>query len=235
MHHVLLIRALADALPLAESLKSKGIVPHLYPLFNPCFFPLPALKTPQAFIITSKNALRAIEGYEDLKKVPLYAVGDQTAKLAQTMGFANVFSASGTSQELLQLILQKATPQAGILWYLSGRVVKDNLMEPLKAAGFNTQRRIVYDMQAVEDLPPPLLVELERQKMSHIMFFSPHTTTIFVNLLKKRGLEKLMGHMTALCLSHAIAEKALILTWGKIWISPKPTAQSLIGYFDEKR
>lgn len=234
MRHVLLIRPLIDALPVAQSLKAKGIVSHLYPLFKPCALSFPPLETPQALIITSKNALRAIEGYEDLKKFPLYVVGDQTAQLAQALGFSTVISASGTSQDLTQLILRQAHPKSGILWHLSGEMIKEDIVQKLQAAGLRAKRQIVYRIEGVEDLPPALLSDLQTQKISHVLFFSSQTTFFFVNLLKTHQLEKAACHLTALCLSQDVAEKARPLKWKKIWISPRPTLQSMIGYFDEK-
>jgi uroporphyrinogen-III synthase len=168
MRRVLLIRPLEDALPLANILKSKGVESLLHPLFEPRFLPLPLLKTPQALIITSKNALRALEGYEELKKIPLYVVGDQTADLAQVNGFLNVFSASGTTQELTKLILCHAHPEKGVLYHLAGEVVKGNIVHELNFRGFEAERHIVYHIQEAENLSEPLLND------PHYVFFSPY-------------------------------------------------------------
>jgi uroporphyrinogen-III synthase len=234
MPRVLLIRPLEDALPLAKVLESKGVEPLLYPLFEPRFFPLPPLKTPQAFIITSKNALRAIEGYEELKKIPLYVVGDQTAGLAQAKGFSKVLSASGTSQELTELILDHAHRDKGILWHLTGEVMKGNIVSTLRTNGFKAERHIVYYIQTAENLPEPLLIDLQKENISHVMFFSPRTTTIFINLILKNVLEKKASQMIALCLSHDVAEEVGCLKWKKIWISSQPATENMIGYFDEE-
>lgn len=235
MRRVLLIRQIEEALPLAKLLKSKGVDSCLYPLLKPCFFSLSPLKNPQALIITSKNALRALEKREDLKILPLYVVGDQTAHLAQNMGFFEVLSASGTSQELTRLILQRAQRDKGILWHLSGETIKGNIVQTLQLEGFEAERRIVYHIEEINNFHAPLLSELQNQKISHVMFFSPHTTTIFVNLLKKNGIEDRISQMTALCLSQAVAEEAGILKWEKIWVGSPLVTHNMIGYFDEER
>jgi uroporphyrinogen-III synthase len=235
MKFALIFRPLRDALPLAGELKSKGVEPYLCPLYHPCFLPLLPLENPQALIVTSKNALRALESHDDLKKLPLYAVGDETAALAQGMGFPEVISASGTSQELIQCILKRAHSKAGILWHLSGQIVKGNIVETLIEKRFEAQRRIVYSVEEAKNLPDPLLSHLQNQKIAYVLFFSSHTALLFVNLLKIYGLEKSACKMRAICLSQAIALKASMLTWKEIWISPKPTAQSMMSYFNEKR
>jgi len=251
MPHVLLIRSLEDALPMVLELKSKGIESSHYPLFTPQFLPIPPLENPQAIIVTSKNGVRALvqgglaitwnEGrrlesanYSALKKIPLYAVGDKTAELAKQSGFLNVVSASGTSAELLTLIIKTAHPHKGILWHLSGREVKGNIIESLKKAGFEAQRKIVYEIEDVTELPASLCTHLTHQKFSHVIFCSPRTTHVFVTLLKKKKLEKVVRQMHALCLSQEIRDKASCLEWKKLWISPRPMINEIMRYFDEK-
>jgi hypothetical protein len=58
---------------------------------------------------------------------------------------------------------------------------------------------------------------------------------VFINLLKKKKLEKSTCQMIALCLSEDIKEKILGLKWKKLWVSPYPNVNDLMGYFDEKR
>lgn len=240
MTHVLLIRPREESLALSRILEKRGIKTSTYPLFKPHFLPLPTLTNPQALIITSKNALRALsnetkevrEGYPpDLRKFPLYTVGDQTAFFAKKMGFHTVLSASGTSQDLLSLILEKADPQRGTLWHLSGTRIKKDIVGTLRKNGFQSQRHCIYYLEAEKELPEPLLKDLQIQKISHILFFSPHTTWIFGKLLKKYKLEDTTKTMVALCLSQDVGEKAQALPWKKMWVSPKPAQESLLGYF----
>jgi len=235
MSSVLLIRPIDDALPLAKVLRSKGIEPLLYPLFTPRLLSVPLPKDPQAFIITSKNALRALEEHKDLRKTPLYVVGEQTAQLAKEMGFPTILSAFGTSQELTQLILSNAHPHKGVLWHLSGERVKGNIVQELRAKGFKAARKIVYYIEEIDHVNPSLFDDLQNQRVSHVMFFSPHTTQVFINLMKKNRLEEKTSQMIALCLSQDIALKAMVLEWEEIWISSGPTTQNMVEYFNEKK
>lgn len=234
MRRVLLTRPLVDASPLAKVLEQKGIQSYVYPLFQLRFLPLLPLENPRAVIITSKNALRALEKHDTLKELPLYAIGDQTAQLAKDMGFLHVFNASGTSQDLIKLILNTARPSKGILWHLSGEIIHENIVDILKAHGLKAERRIVYYTEEVDILPLSLQTYLKNQEISHVIFFSPHTVALFVKVLKKYALEKSACQMCALCLSKNIFIKASTLEWKEKWISLKPTAKSLMEYFDEK-
>jgi uroporphyrinogen-III synthase len=235
MHHVLVIRPLEDALPMARLLESEGIEVSHYPLFKLHSLPIPALSNPQALIVTSKNAIRALTKYNDLKKIPLYAVGDKTAELATQSGFLNVLTASGTSQDLIQLIVKIEQRNKGILWHLSGEMVKGNIVESLTNAGFEAKRQIVYRIEDATNLPASLHMKLKNHSLSHVLFCSSRTTSVFINLLKKKKLEKSTCQMIALCLSEDIKEKILGLKWKKLWVSPYPNVNDLMGYFDEKR
>lgn len=213
---ILIIRPLEDALPMIVDLKSKGIQTSHHPLFKPHYLPVPPLFNPAGLVITSKNAIRALKDAEDLKKFSLYAVGDQTATLAQQHGFLNVMSASGTSHELIKLVIKNAQPGQGTLWYLSGAQVKGNALESLRAAGLDVQRQIVYRIEDAPHLPVALCQELEARTLSHVLFYSPRTTSVFIRLLREAKLEKTIEHMTALCFSEAIREVAAELAWNAV-------------------
>ncbi len=234
MYHVLIIRSLKDAVPMEMALRSKGIEVSHYPLFNPQFFPIPPLNNPQALIVTSKNAIRALAGYDTLKQIPLYAVGDQTGEFAKHSGFFNVLSASGTSEELIQLIVKTERQGKGILWHLSGEHAQGNIIEALTLAGLEAKQQVVYRIEDAIELPQSLCREIKNHSISHVFFCSPRTTSLFINLLKKKRLAKNACHIISLCLSEDVKEKALGVNWRKVWISPRPSINDLMGYFDEE-
>lgn len=235
MTHVLIIRSLEDGISMAEALTAQGIGVSHYPLFHPHFFPIPTLSNPQALLITSKNAIRALEGREDLKHLPLYAVGDKTAELAQHMGFAKVLSASGTTEELLKCVRERAGQNNGILYHLSGEIIKGDMVDTLRQIGFQAERHVVYRIQDAVNLPTALCAKLKTHTISHVIFCSPRTTITFTKLLKESRLENVTCSMTALCLSQEVAEKAASLQWKNVWISTQPTIKKIMGYFNEEQ
>ncbi|MBS0272374.1 MAG: uroporphyrinogen-III synthase [Proteobacteria bacterium] len=235
MPRVLLIRSLKEAFPLIQALSLKGVETVSYPFFEPHFCSLPALKNPQALLITSKNALRAIDAQESLKKIRLYVVGDQTAKLAQDLGFSEVISASGTSHDLQKLILAKAHREKGVLYHLSGHIIKRDIVTGLQNQGFKAERHVVYRIKDINHLPKNLIDDFLHNQISHVMLFSSRTTHLFGTLLKKNKIEKTVKLMTAMCFSQDIAREAECLSWGKIWISPRPNLKNMLEYFDDER
>ncbi len=235
MTNVLVIRPLQEAQRLSDLLNNKKIASTLYPLYKPVPLPLGSFEKPQALIVTSKNALNSLEEREDLKSLPLYVVGSQTAFYASTMGFSNVRVSALTSDELVNLIRADTTPDKGSLIYFSGEIINGEIVEKLAAHGFNITRYIVYRLEDETELPLALRKDLASKHLTHVMFFSPRTTKVFVELLKKEGLEMIVSNMISLCLSQNVAEEAKKVKWSKIWIAPRPTTQALIGYFDEVR
>lgn len=233
MSHILLIRTFEDALPIASHLEALGKKVLCYPLFKPVFFAIPLLENPQALIITSKNALRALKDNNHLKKIPLYAVGDQTAALAHQLGFITVFSARGNSRDLQELVAQQARPEKGVLYYFSGQIIKRDIVRELKALGFNVQHQVVYQLNDVERFSNSLITDFFNKKISHVLFFSPRTTELFVDLVKASKLEKEIALNKALCLSYDVAEKAQKILWKEIWISPHPSTHNMLGYFHD--
>src|SRR5262245_53688472 len=76
-----------------------------------------------AVAITSSNAARAIALHprrQEIRNLPLFAVGHRTAEAAREAGFAQVESADGDVDALAKLIIDKA-PDRRCLLYLAGQ------------------------------------------------------------------------------------------------------------------
>ena len=106
---VLVTRPEPDATRQAERLAARGHEPVLAPLLaieSANNVPL-ELDGAQALIVTSRNALRALASHRDLAaslQLPLFAVGEATAKAATELGFTTVIAGPGTGEELSRLI-----------------------------------------------------------------------------------------------------------------------------------
>lgn len=162
-------------------------------------------------------------------------MGDETADFAYGKGFKKVLTASGTSQDLVQLIMKSLYPKEGVLWYLSGEKIKGNLVEDLNAAGFDIKRYIVYSIVDAVNLPLKLCDDIKKSFISHVIFSSARTTEVFINLLRQQKLEGEAARMTALCLSQRIKHVALSLKWQNVWVSLHPTIKNLMEYFNERK
>src|SRR5579864_3272658 len=97
---VLVTRPQPDAETTAASLRARGLEALLAPMlrFEPAAFHEDADTPYGAIIVSSANALRAIESQlhgSRLLTLPLFAVGEHTAAFARNAGFKKVISAGG--------------------------------------------------------------------------------------------------------------------------------------------
>ncbi len=99
--------------PPPRRLRARGFEVLLAPMlrFEPVAFQDDADARYGAVIVTSANALRAIEPHlagSRLLKLPLFAVGEHTAAAARDAGFAEVIAAEGDAAALRELVLAQA-------------------------------------------------------------------------------------------------------------------------------
>src|SRR3954467_11037655 len=120
----LVTRPRAEAMALAEALAARGIEAILEPLLDIHYRdePAPDLTGVQAVLCTSANGVRALARLSGDRELPLFAVGDATARRAREAGFTNVFSAGGDAADLARLARQRLQPDVGRLVHVAGSV-----------------------------------------------------------------------------------------------------------------
>jgi len=102
---LLVTRPLPDAARQAERLETLGHEAIFAPMLEVKFLDagLPPVSAMQALIATSRNGLRALKASGNMQhalKLPLFAVGGATAKLARELGFREVHEGPGRAEEL---------------------------------------------------------------------------------------------------------------------------------------
>ena len=146
---MLVTRPEPDASDTAARLEALGIVPVVAPLlvYEPLLAELPDPATLAAIVVTSANGLRALAdaGVVDAyRHLPLYAVGDHTAALADELGFVMVTSAGGSFSDLLELLAH--APISGPIFYPAGRERAADLGRSLADFGKTVVTVPVYAM-----------------------------------------------------------------------------------------
>jgi len=183
----------------------------------------------QALIVTSANGVRALEKGTTRRNLPVYAVGNRSAVLAQEAGFDTVFSAGGDVEDLASLICSKVDPRGGILLHAGGARLAGDLKGMLEEAGFSYQREILYEAVDVQELPPATLRALEQEELDGILLFSPHTAGIFSKHIEQAGLNTHLRKVTAWCLSASVADKLTELPFASRHVADEPTEDSLLA------
>jgi uroporphyrinogen-III synthase len=182
----------------------------------------------QALVFTSANGVRAWAKHRKERSVPIYAVGDATARAARQAGFAHVTSASGNVVALADLIKQKLDAASGCLVHVSASTVAGDLSRLLGEAGFEVHRAVMYEARVVERLSTELISAIRCGLIDGVLVYSPRTGRAFVELLEAAGIHPFCRIMACFCLSEAVVDAITGSGWQRAVIAAAPTEDALI-------
>ena len=207
---ILVTRPEPDAGRQAEMLTRLGHEPVLAPLLRVAFAPDVRLDLggADALVATSRNGLRALKDHpqrHEAAKLPLFAVGEATAKLARELGFAGVTTGPGTGEALAKLILERVKPGATLL-HLAGDTVAFDLKSALEAQGLHVRQAVLYGTIPATALPQDAVASIGAGKLDGVILMSPRTATTFADLIRRHGLEGAAPRLICYCLSQAVAK-----------------------------
>jgi uroporphyrinogen-III synthase len=234
----LITRPIGDAEPLAAALAVRGITPVIEPLLviRPLSPPGPdwtsALNGAQAVLFTSANGARAFARVTARRDLPVFAVGDATAREAGALGFCTVANAAGNVDDLAALVTTRLDPGHGLLIHAAGSTVAGDLAGRLAAAGFELYRAVLYSADPVSSLTEATVAALRGSRIDFGFFFSPRTAAHFVTLARAARIEEACRHIAALCLSPAVAAEPSSLAWARIIAAGAPEQRALLAAFD---
>jgi uroporphyrinogen-III synthase len=238
---ILLTRPRDDAAADAVTLEQKGYRTTIEPLL--VIEPVAAtldLAAAQAVLATSANGVRAFAAAVATRDVPLFAVGDATARAAHDAGFTSVESAAGDSRDLARLIAATLDPKAGPLVHVAGEDVAGDLAETLSGRGFAVLRRVLYRARARAALTPDVARAIKDGAIDAVLFFSPRSARTFVSLMTAARLAPARAGMAAICLSRAVADAAtsaedgaeLAVAWRAVCVAARPDRAALFDALD---
>jgi uroporphyrinogen-III synthase len=215
---------------LYSALGHETIVRPLMEVVFPRLTPL-QLQGVQGLVATSRNALRGLArngSFEAAKRLPTYCVGEGTGNFARELGIAVVIAGKGTAKDLIPLITDLTSPDAGALLYLTGLHLAFDLEKPLKAAGFALPRVIIYEAREADSTTLTAFAEAVRAGVEGIILMSPRTAEIFVKAIKQFNLEREVATPTCYCYSDAVARPLRAIEGIKIAIPMRPTEADLM-------
>ncbi len=233
--YVLLTRPREDSAALAALLQARGITSLIEPMLDIQQIPGVPLATEgvQAFLLTSANGARALAQATAKRDLPVYAVGEATAKLARALGFRMVQSAKGDVASLANLVAECADPKAGVLLHAAGKNVAGDLAGALAKRGLTVRCEAFYEARPAQGLSPRLAGALEKGAIDAVLFFSPRTAGVFVRLVNEAGLAASCERVLAFCLSPAVAEAAKAIHWRGLRVAPSPNVESLLRELED--
>lgn len=232
---VLITRPAEDARPLADSLRALGHQPAIEPLLDIRIMPDAPLDLDgvQGLLFTSANGVRAFAARSAVRDLPVYAVGDASARAAVEAGFERVESAGGDVADLARLVIAQADPKAGALLHVAASQLAGDLAGDLAKAGFTVRRAVLYEAIPAIQLGRETLAALREGRLDAALFFSPRTAATFATLIDQAAMAATLKPLTAFALSPAVADKLAGFGFGAIRVAERPDQDSLLALLQE--
>jgi uroporphyrinogen-III synthase len=211
---ILVTRPQPDNEATAAALRTKGFEVLLAPMlrFEPVAFHDDADARYSAIIVTSANALRAIEAYlaaSGLLTLPVFAVGERTAEAARHAGFRDVMVADGNVAALRELITAsvraKTLKKASTLLYLAGADLAGDLAGELGERGFSVVTHTTYRMIPVLSLPQQVCDAFTSNRVEAVLHYSRRSARAFLDAVRAAGVEISALAIPQCCISDAVA------------------------------
>lgn len=230
---ILVTRPQPDAATFAAALEARGHDTFIEPMMTiealpPADAPL-ELASVQALLFTSANGVRIFSARADERALPVFAVGDATARTARRCGFSDVASAGGDVQALAALVRRRLRPDGGPLLHPAARKQAGDLKATLEAAGFTLRRCVLYQAVARPRFSDALLAAVRDGRIDAVSFFSPRTADAFARLAFTAGLSEALRSVRAVCLSRAVADRIAYLPWDGVVVAAQPTEDALLA------
>lgn len=230
----LVTRPVDDAQSTALALSQRGFDVVIEPMMR--ILPVPGVSLDldgvQGCLVTSANGVRALALATPRRDLPLWAVGDATAREGRALGFRQIQSANGDVESLAQLVIASTSPQVGRLIHGAGSDVAGDLSGRLSQAGFQIERVVLYCAQPVESLSVDLKTHIQHGNIDVGLFYSPRTAKIFTGLIAQAGLSSAVRSMVGLALSPAVADALAPLNLSRVAIADSPRQDALFATLD---
>jgi uroporphyrinogen-III synthase len=211
---ILVTRPHPDDEATAASLRARGFEVLLAPMlrFEPVAFDDDEDVRYGAVIVTSANALRGIERQlkdGQLRKLPLFAIGEHTAAAARSIGFETVISAKGGAASLRDLVLAsvkaKTLKKASPLLYLAGADLARDLAGELGERGFTVVTQTTYRMVPLSSLPRETCDAFAANRVEAVLHYSRRSARAFLESVRGAGVEISALAIPQYCISAAVA------------------------------
>ncbi len=226
---LLITRPLEQTEFLSKMLENQGfeVVPEPLLKIEHKSIPLKIFDNVQGIIVTSARALENPSLDLVPKNLPLFVVGEITAKNAKDKGFSTIFVGQNSAASLANIIIDYFINQSARLVYLSSNEIRYDFVNHLKPYSIQVERIIAYLAKTSDQLSDSVVKALENKELGGVVFFSPRTAEIFVKLTKAN--EKSLKNLVAWCASQSIADVLERNSWQSIVVAESPAQESMIS------
>ena len=233
-----MLRPEPDASDTAGRLRALGHSVLVAPMLTVEFRPEPAdLPEPAAILLTSRNAVRALDGWPRAagwRDRPAFAVGRETAALARASGFGEVHVGSRDAAALGELVASVLPPGAGTLLYPAARDRAGDLEGLLSRGGFAVHVVEAYRAVAAGHIGDETVAALRRGEIDGVLVYSRRTAETFCEAARAAGLDRLPD-MTVFALSASVAEPLRRLDPAEIRTPARPDGEAMLALLTAAR
>jgi uroporphyrinogen-III synthase len=178
---VWITRAEPGASATASRLSALGFQPLVAPLLSVQPLDIPVdLEGVGALAFTSRNGVQAFCEKTPVRDLPVFAVGEATARAARAAGFAPVLSSDEDVSALARLIA--GAKPSGTVLHPTGVHRAGDLIGALHRAGLRARSVALYDTPATKVVPAIVAEALRSGTLSAIFIHSPRAAAILANV-----------------------------------------------------
>ena len=216
-------RAQPEAEATAERLRALGHEPVAAPLVEvqPADEALD-LDGVGALAFTSRNGLRAFAVLWPDRSIPVFAVGDATARAAAEAGFKDVSSAAGDVVALAALIASRRQGLEGVVLHLAPEEPAGDLVQSLRALQIPARSQSVYRTVPTDLAVAPTGIDA-------VLIHSPKAAR---RLAEIPALHAAAPSQAAICISAAAAQPLEDLGFSEVLIASAPNETALLQRLD---
>ena len=227
MNSLLVTRPKKESEKVKEYLSKLGFNIYIEPMFSIKYLTTKINVENFDFIIsTSQHSIIALSKTTKNRDKTIITVGNNTMQIAENLGFTSTKSLNGNVNDMISYL--KNYNGSNVL-YIRGKDITCNLKKILVNNIKNFQEVILYRTVDRKRFSNSCYNLLLQDKIDGILFYSPRTADIFIELIKKHNIEEKTKNITIYVMSNKIAEIAKKVSWKNIKITNKPTNQSLMS------
>ncbi len=186
---------------------------------------LPDLSGVQGVLFTSANGVRAFCAASERRDVTAWCVGPATLEEARSSGFTVRKHGDGNAQDLAELVIGQAAPEAGTLLHVANSAAAGNLADTLRGAGFETVFAPLYDAVATFELAAPVQNALRGGAACAVLIHSAKGAEAFGALTKEADCA---GHHLV-AVSAAAARPLMSRTFEQVHLAERPNEEALMA------
>ncbi|RKF07460.1 uroporphyrinogen-III synthase [Oceaniradius stylonematis] len=181
-----------------------------------------------AAVTSAKAIIHAPPALVDaVRAMPVFAVGDATARAAREAGMVDVRSADGDAIALAGLV-GHAIPADAPVAYLCGRVRTGELERRLSETGRKVTLIETYTIQKVSHLTDKITNALKSADLEGMLLHSGMSARLLADALEATGRQQLLENTTLFLISERAGEPLERLAQASIVAAPAPRDDALV-------